>query len=222
MSNIYIGTADVEDWRKLIRAGHFSTDYSARLTADAWLDADGFPEPLSAIFTGAGEPFASLSPLLVFPEHQVALPGGSVGTQSDVWCLAAYGSGLASLSVEGTKGEGFGPTLEVWQRTTTSGRKTRLAYLVELLGLTPPLPQSLRYQFLHRTASAIIEAKRFRAEVAVLVLQSFTPGDDGFGDFEQFLRLMGVTGPVTPDAVIPVGVRDDVTLYAVWARNGAR
>ncbi|MBC8135771.1 MAG: hypothetical protein H8F28_07800 [Fibrella sp.] len=222
MSKVYIGTADVEDWRKLIRAGHFSADYSAQLTAESWLDAEGFPETLAAIFADAGEPFASLTPLLVFPEHKVALPGGSVGTQSDVWCLAAHGSGLASLSVEGTKGEGFGPTLDVWQRTTTSGRKTRLAYLVELLGLTPPLPQNLRYQFLHRTASAIIEAKRFRAEVAVLVLQSFTPDNDGFGDFEQFLRLMGVMSPITPDAVIPVAVRDGVMLYAVWARSAAK
>ncbi|MBC7808141.1 MAG: hypothetical protein H7145_18580, partial [Akkermansiaceae bacterium] len=116
----------------------------------------------------------------------------------------------------------LGPTLDVWQRTTTSGRKTRLAYLVELLGLTPPLPQNLRYQLLHRTASAVIEAKRFRSEVAVLVLQSFSPDNNGFDDFEQFVRLMGMADPVTNDAVIPLGVRDGVTLYAVWARSAAK
>ncbi len=219
MSKIYIGTADIEDWRKLVRAGHFVTDYSAQLTTESWLDTDGFPNALAAVFTSAGEPFASLTPLLVFPEHKVPLPGGSVGTQSDVWCLAAHSSGLASLAVEGKKEESFGPTLAEWQRTTTSGRKTRLAYLVELLGLTPPLPQDLRYQFLHRTASAIIEAKRFHASIAVLVVQSFSSSETGIADFEQFLQLMGVTTAIVADTVIPLGMRDGIMLYAVWVRN---
>lgn len=218
MSKIYVGTADIEDWRKLVRAGHFATDYSAQLTAESWLGNESFPEALGAVFQRAGEPFASLTPLLVFPEHTVPLPGGSVGSQSDIWCLAAHATGLASLAVEGKKDESFGPTLEAWQRTTTSGRKTRLAYLAELLGLTLPLPQSLRYQFLHRTASAIIEAKRFRADFAVLVIQSFRPDNDGFADFEQFVGLMKATDPVTVDTVIPLGVRDGVTLYAVWVQ----
>lgn len=222
MSKVYIGTADVEDWRKLIRAGHFMADDSAQLTAGSWLDADGFPQPLAAIFKSAGEPFTSLEPLLVFPAHTVPLPGGSVGTQSDVWCLAAHSSGLASLSVEGAKDEGFGPTLEVWQRTTTSGRKTRLAYLADLLGLTLPLPQDLRYQFLHRTASAIIEAKRFQASIAVLVIQSFSTAATNFPDFEQFVQLMGGESPAFPGAVIPLGVRDGVTLYAVWAPGAVK
>lgn len=219
MSKIYVGTADIEDWRKLVRAGHFVTNYSAQLTAESWLDTDGFPQALASVFASAGDPFVSLMPLLVFPEHNVPLPGGSVGTQSDVWCLAAHSSGLASLAVEGKKEESFGPTLAEWQRTTTSGRKTRLAYLVELLGLTPPLPQDLRYQFLHRTASAIIEAKRFHASIAVLVVQSFSSGKTGFADFDRFLQLMGVPNPITPDTVIPIGVRDGVTLYAVWVQN---
>lgn len=219
MSRIYIGTADIEDWRKLVRAGHFVTDYSAQLTAESWLDTDGFPQELASVFASVGEPFASLTPLLVFPEHNVPLPGGSVGTQSDVWCLAAHSSGLASLAVEGKKEESFGPTLAEWQRTTTSGRKTRLAYLVELLGLASPLPQDLRYQFLHRTASAIIEAKRFHASIAVLVVQSFSNSKNGLRDFEQFVQLMGVTNAVTPDTVIPIGERDGVMLYAVWVQN---
>lgn len=219
MSKICIGISDIGEWDKLVREGHFVTGYSAKLTAESWLSVDGFPQTLGAVFARAGEPFASLTPLLIFPEHKVPLPGGSVGSQSDVWCLAAHSSGLVSIAVEGKKDESFGPTLAEWQRTTTSGRKTRLAYLVELLGLTPPLPQDLRYQFLHRTASAIIEAKRFHATIAVLVVQSFSDTKTGFADFEHFLRLMGVTDSITPDTMISLGVRDGVNLYAVWVQN---
>lgn len=219
MSKICIGISDIEEWRKLVRAGHFVTGHSAQLTAESWLAVDGFPQALAAVFARGGEPFVSLTPLLIFPEHKVPLPGGSVGSQSDVWCLAAHSSGLVSIAVEGKKDESFGPTLAEWQRTTTSGRKTRLAYLVELLGLTPPLPQDLRYQFLHRTASAIIEAKRFHASIAVLIVQSFSDTKTGFADFEQFLGLMGVSASITPDTMIPLGVRDGVNLYAVWVQN---
>ena len=56
-------------------------------------------------------------------------------------------------------------------------------YLCALLGLGElPHPQ-IRYQLLHRTASAIIEARRFKTDEAAMIVHSFSPSKMWFDDF---------------------------------------
>jgi hypothetical protein len=51
----------------------------------------------------------------------------------------------------------------------------------------------IRYQLLHRTASAVIEARRFGARHAVMMVHSFPAGKDWFGDFAAFAALYGAS-----------------------------
>ncbi|MBX3721321.1 MAG: hypothetical protein KF713_05720 [Turneriella sp.] len=70
----------------------------------------------------------------------------------------------------------------------------RLKFLNQVLGTTIDPLSELRYQLLHRTASAIIEARNLRAEAAVVVIQAFTPSVENLFDFSDFCDALGVTG----------------------------
>ena len=163
------------------------------------------------------EPFPSLKPLIILPEHQVALEGGSAASQSDVWVLASHPFGLASITVEGKVSESFGPTLSEWSVDASDGKKKRLAFLLDVLGLQNTLPQTIRYQLLHRVASAALEAKRFHANLALCLVQSFSPTDEGLEDFEAFCGLFGVQ--VQPDKITKIGQYEGIPLYIGWVRN---
>ena len=133
-----------------------------------------------------------------FPEHCVHLPGGSRPSQNDVWAMLRNTGGLVSLAVEGKAGESFDMTIEEWWGTAPSdGKRKRLAYLCDQLGLSadaldvangsvPVALGGLRYQLMHRTASAVIEADRIGAHAAVMLVLSFQPDPDSKSDFEKF------------------------------------
>jgi hypothetical protein len=61
------------------------------------------------------------------------------------------------------------------------------------IGLTAQIPDHIRYQLLHRTATAVIEANRFHAPYAAMVVQSFVADDleNHYNDFCEFLSLYG-------------------------------
>ena len=86
------------------------------------------------------------------------LPGGIRPSQSDVWVLARSGPELISIAVEGKVRKSFGPTLQDWMKDASVGKQERLEFIAHKLGLSLPLPPETRYQLLHRTASAVIEA----------------------------------------------------------------
>ena len=105
-------------------------------------------------------PFRDLEMLIAIPEHQVRLPGSSSPSQSDLWVLARCGDELVSIAVEGKVSESFGPTIAEWGYDSSPGRQQRLKLLCSSLDLEFPTPKEIRYQLLHHTASAILEAKR--------------------------------------------------------------
>jgi hypothetical protein len=114
--------------------------------------------------------------LLGIPEHQVQFEGGGDTSQTDLWALLRAPVGLVSMSVEAKAGEGFDRTIAAWltDAKPSSGKPARLAQLKSVLGMAGDVPETLRYQLLHRTASAVSEAERFGAPCAVLLVQSFS------------------------------------------------
>ena len=128
-----------------------------------------------------------------FPEHRVALPGGSRASQNDVWALLKGPTGLLSLAVEGKAGEPFGETVEEWTKDASDGKAERLEHLAGWLGLKTPVDGQLRYQLLHRTASALIEARRTSAVSAGVVVLSFRDDPKSKDDFAHFCKALGVT-----------------------------
>jgi hypothetical protein len=183
---IVIPTDGVEDWQARLAdpEKHWRGLFSA-LTRHATEASPGLPPEVTALFDSK-EAFAGIELLLGIPEHKVPLPGGSRPSQTDLWVLARTAGDLVSIAVEGKVRESFGPTLDEWFGEDTTGKRTRWTALCDLLSLAPDCDRTLRYQLVHRTASAVIEAKRFHARKAALIVHSFSTQQDGFSDFQAF------------------------------------
>lgn len=221
MSRIYVPATSVEQWAPLLAepVKHWRSGYSARTLAHSWQEAEGLPVEVRYAFT-AVEVFEGIDLLLALPEHQVALPGGSRPSQNDIWALARAGEELISIAVEGKVSEPFGPTLDEWREGGSPGKAIRLAFLCAELGLSQVLPGNLRYQLLHRAASALIEAKRFGAAHAVMQVHSFSQAREWFDDYALFAGLLGVE--VAVNQVMPVGLRSGVWFYVGWVCDDAQ
>ena len=170
----YMPTKGADDWKlglaepeKQWRAG-----YSAYALAHAWEDAQGFPPEVEAVF--AGSIFQDSEFLLALPEHKVPMPAKGADSQNDLFVLAKTTSGdLASIAVEGKVSETFGTTLAGWN-TGSANKLERLQSILDIIGLPYDIPDTTRYQLLHRTASAMVEAQRFNAKHALMLVHSFS------------------------------------------------
>lgn len=217
MPRILIPARGPEDWKNLLAEPErqWKRGYSARTLAYCWSEAKGFPKSVRALFDSSPA-LAGLEPLLILPEHQVALPGGSRPSQNDIWVLARRGPELVSIAVEGKVSEPFGPTLGEWLQGASTGKHQRLAALCDLLALPPNPAADLRYQLFHRMGSAILEAQRFQALHAVLLVHSFSPSDESFCDFERFVEQFGLSAE--PGNLITLG-RPGLSFHFGWARG---
>lgn len=130
--------------------------------------------------------------LFAAPEWKTPLPGGGRESQSDVFALFSVPGGLLTMTVEAKVDEPFGPTLGEWMEGASPGKRARIAAIGDLLGLAAPIPGAIRYQLLHRAAAALIEARRFRAREAAMIVQSFSGGRRWFEDFAAFASLLGL------------------------------
>jgi hypothetical protein len=216
---VYVPATGIDDWQKLLAQPdkHWREGYSAMCIAKSWQHAAGFPAPIAAVFRAGGEPFASLRPLLIIPEHKVKLRGAGHDSQNDVWVLARHSNGLASITVEGKVDESFGDTITEWGKNASAGKRERLAFLTTTIGLSGEVPGTVRYQLFHRAASALIEADRFRADTALMLVHSFSREDVGLTDFQAFTQLFGV--PSEPGRIVQLGQPDGIKLYAGWVRH---
>ena len=130
------------------------------------------------------------------------------------------GDDLVSITVEGKVSESFDKTLGDWLQGASKGKLLRLDYLKQQLGLSGDIDPSIRYQLLHRTASAVIGAKRFNAPIAVMIVHSFSQQNEWFDDYIAFLSLYGETAEVGD--LICLGNIDSVKLYVGWVKGDAR
>lgn len=215
MKYIYIPAKNADDWAQLLAdpVKHWRNGYSARTLAYLWQSADGFPAEIQSAFS-KNEHLTDIQLLLAIPEHQVPLVGGSRPSQNDIWALARARTGLVSIAVEGKVSEPFGPSLSEWLAEGSKGKASRLAFLRRELNLNEALAGTIRYQLIHRTGSAVIEAKRFGAPHAVMLVHSFSPTREWFQDFEAFALLL--RAEVAVNCVVYAGLRAGVHLHIGW------
>jgi hypothetical protein len=110
----------------------------------------------------------------------------------------------------------IGPLLTEKRAQTSVGQSERLAYLHSLLGVKH-FEDSIRYQLLHRTASALLTARDFHAASAVMLVHAFDTPASQRSDFLAFVTAMGVT-EVAP-LVYCVKSFAQPSLYLAWC-NG--
>lgn len=162
-----------------------------------------------------GEPTIEGSKVLIaLPEHKVRLKGRGRASQNDVLVLLRAGSGYASMAIEGKAGEVFDSTLSKWLEDASKGKTDRLKYLCEMLGIAGEPDPTLRYQLFHRSASALIEAERFGAASAIMMVQSFREDPVSWEDYRKFalfLQCEAIRG-----GVVCAGACKSRPLYLGW------
>lgn len=217
MPRILAFTSGPQDWQQLLAdpIKHWKTGYSARTLAHSWEAGDGFPSEVAAAFAQSTEPLlSSVTPVLAVPEFKVPLPGGTRASQNDIFVLARSLSGPVAIMVEGKVNESFGPILDEWRIDASTGKEERLSFLLRTLALSNVPAGSIRYQLLHRAASAIITAEQYRAAAGVLLIHSFSQERAGWSDYQAFTRLFGVEAEI--GSLQRLGNASSIPLFGVW------
>ena len=218
MTKILIPASGPEDWKRFLAdpEKQWKKGYSAKSLAYCWHEANGMPIEVKATLSQIPT-LVGLKPIFIIPEHKVPLPGGGAASQNDIWVLGETDTGLVSITVEGKVSEPFGQTVGEWFRNPSPGKKKRLKYLCNELGLKYPAPEHIRYQLLHRAVSAIIEARRFKTTEAAMVVHSFSATNEWFDDYQAFIDLFGLSagGNEATTVKIPCGM----TLHFAWVHG---
>lgn len=176
------------------KAIHWKEGRSAKSLADSWFKANDLPAPVRAVLQETPE-YQDATLVDAFLERCTSLEDArATPSQTDLLAVIGMRDGLAIMGVEAKVTESFGPFVHEWL-DGGEGKEQRLAKLCLLLSLDPQEVLGLRYQLLHRTAAAMLEARRYRTPRAVMLVQSFCPTNTGFADFSSFVRAMGFPEP---------------------------
>jgi hypothetical protein len=223
-SRLLVPTVGLLDWQRLLcnPQKQWRKGRSAYELAVAWETARhtarGLPRDVADVLDRSPD-LRDAQLLLAVPEHQVVLDGGGHQSQTDLWGLLRTPAGLVSIAVEAKAGEGFDKQVAAWLRDATpqSGKPERLEQLCRVLNIDERQARGCRYQLLHRTAAAILEAKRFGIARALLLVQSFCPDARAVRDYCAFGDRLGVA--LAENAVVSAGHRDGVDLWLAWVAS---
>jgi hypothetical protein len=220
MRYIYIPAMKPEDWsRFLAEPKHWKKGYSAMSFAMCWQEADGFPDSVTAVFNQSDfKQLHDIKLLLAIPEHKVPLPGGSAASQNDLFILAKGGGQMISITVEGKVSEPFGnKSVCDWYKKSSPGKMKRLKFLCCELDVRPDDAMDVKYQLLHRAVSAILEAQKFNAPNAMMLVHSFSQTNEWFEDYAAFAALFGVKAKV--NRVYSAGIIGGINLFLCWVKG---
>jgi hypothetical protein len=215
--SFFVRTSRPEDWQLQLAEPNkqWKIGHSAKALAYCWMEAEGFPCSVKRVFQKSEySVFKDVEFLAGFVEHKVPLPGGGHPSQNDLFVLAKSKKDLVAIAVEGKVSEPFGETVGDWLKIESEGKRTRLKFLNNILQLNQYNLQVIRYQLLHRTASALIEAQRFNASTALMLVHSFSQTHEWFDDYSNFASLFGITARL--NAIHLAKRIDDVNLYLGW------
>ena len=194
MKRVFVPSGSGSDWQRLLGKPdlHWKKGYSAMSAASSWEEAsDKLPQEILDLFKTANDPaLADLELLAAVPEWEVPLPGGVRPSQTDVLALARNSTGLVVIGVEAKVDEPFGPLLGKERATASPGKLERIRYLEAQLEREQPFADSVHYQLLHRTVSALLTARAFHAQTAVMLVQSFSPTSKWRENFDAFCTEM--------------------------------
>jgi hypothetical protein len=149
---IYVPSSGPAAWQSFLAKPdiHWRTGYSAKTLALCWEEALGLPVEIDRMFGGGAEL------LLALPEHKVPLKGGQRDSQNDVFALVRSDGQTSAAMIEGKVDEPFGPTVDEWLWVQSDGKALRMRHLCDVLGFSAMPAGNIRYQLMHRTASALI------------------------------------------------------------------
>jgi uncharacterized protein YjbJ (UPF0337 family) len=199
---------------------HWKKGFSAQELAYSWFDAkDGFPDEVAKVLKSCSD-CTSISLVDACFEKEVELRTPGRNSQTDLMVLASWNNELGIIAVEGKVDEPFGELVSDWN-DGSEGKEKRLSGLCATLGLNKDQVGGLRYQLLHRSASAVYEAQRYRARRAIMLVHSFSSSKKWFDDFVRFSVAMGINVR-SPDTVSSSKLCEHVSLRLAWVSDKAR
>ena len=219
MSRVYLPSSGPEGWRPLLGKPdlHWAIGRSARSAAHCWEAQASPPAEIAAVLRPH---FGEAELLLAIPEHKTPLPGAARGeSQSDVFALVRGTERTIACTVEAKVDEPFDKLLSEWLANASPGKHVRLRAILGLLGLAEA-PLHVRYQLLHRTAAAVIEAERFKTDTAAMIVHSFSADHRWHADFAAFADLFGVRAE--PGEAVLASRCTGRPLYLGWAVGDRR
>lgn len=145
---------------------------------------------MATLDSSGDETLKGLRLLVAIPEWEVSLEGGETASHTDVLALARNDKGFCVIAVEAKVNEDFGPLLKDKRAEASTGQGKRLDYLHSLLAV-PHFDDLIRYQLLHRTASALLTAREFHAQAAVMLVHCFGDKTNLRTDFDAFCNAIG-------------------------------
>ncbi len=223
MKRIFIPTKTGSDWQSLLAKPelHWKKGASAMTAAAAWEDAgNDLPKEIAtALASSNDEALQGLSLLAAIPEWEVRLEGGETASHTDVMALARNDKGLCAIAVEAKVNEDFGPLLRDKRAEASEGQRKRLEQLHSLLHVSH-FDDLIRYQLLHRAASALLTARDFHAQAAVMLVHSFGDRADLRADFEAFCGALGAKQLSSEVNVAPTF--SSPRLYVVWCSGNRK
>ncbi|HEX3810986.1 MAG TPA: hypothetical protein VHW02_14930 [Rhizomicrobium sp.] len=199
---------------------HWKAGYSAHALAATWHKAGGTPPQVAKLL--ATNPHTAKATLVdAFFERSVDLGDGGRPSQTDILAVLRLPDHLAVAAVEGKVDESFGPLIGDWLTRPENGRQARehrLKKLCDQLGVSEP-SAALRYQLFHRSVSALIEAKRYCAKDALLIVHSFSKKRTGFEDFISFLNAIGMANDGAMGQLYGPQHCQGISFYAGWVED---
>lgn len=195
---------------------HWKKGYSAYELAHSWIRAEGVPDSVRSVLDTCSDYVGATLVEGLF-ERDVDLRTPGRRSQTDLLAFVKLHRGDAVIAVEGKVDEPFGDRVTTWN-DHSSGKERRLTALCGSLGLRVAEVGDTRYQLLHRTASAIYEAQRYRTTRAIMLVHSFSMADTSFGDFQAFAEAMGAPVPAV-NRVSAERVCEGVRLRLAWVSD---
>ncbi|MDP2896980.1 MAG: hypothetical protein Q8Q12_10555 [bacterium] len=224
MSKIFIPAMKPEDWKQfLAKEKHWKPGHSAWAIAHCWhKNPDDFPDSVKRVFRESCLPlFGSVQLLFAFPEYKVSLPPTKGRASQNDLLVVGKGEGqLVSIAVEGKVSEPFDKPVCEWITKDSQGKKLRLSFLCNQLGLQADQVPERGYKLLHRTVSAILMARELGARSALMLVHSFSPQNEHFDDYGAFAALYGIEAH--PDALYFAKELGGVNLYLGWVKGDSR
>ena len=170
---------------------HWKKGCSAYELAHSWVNAaNDIPASVRSVLDTCPD-YADAALVEGLFERKVDLRTPGPPSQTDLLAFVKSVHGYTVIAVEGKVSERFDDVVSTWN-DRSQGKECRLNALCTTLGLRVADIGGIRYQLLHRTASAIYEAQRYQVERAIMLVHSFSVTDASFCDFQAFAKAMGV------------------------------
>ena len=224
MKRIFVPSNGVGDWKPSSEgAGETASSDATAALAACWEAADGaLPKDVRYLLDASLVlAFADARPIVMLQGYGSKPPGSGATVRTDLRVPAHGKAGLFVISVGGATGDGLGDFVSDRLHRGAPDELARIDAMQAELELSLPLNAcpmiSIKHRCLSLAAGAILAAKEFGAETALMLIHSFSDRSAGFEDFRRFASLFGVS--VAPDTIARIPRTCPPDLYIGWCRS---